>query len=182
MKIFLTLIAVFAGSVVLDGMILPGLFHIYGSLLEFVFLASVLIVYGDEPMFLIWGLVAALMLELWSGFYLGSVMVAWVAAVAVWRACTRILSIEPSIHSSRLSVINRIAAVGLGYMLAAVMSVVFFAVEKYIYGDPVTWYALSSMASSLGLWVMGGIGILVCTFLLRLPGVRSLPAVGKFYI
>ncbi len=182
MKIYLTILLVFLGTVIADGILLPGLFRAYGSLVEFSFLACLLIVYGDEPMFLMIGVVASLMLELWAGLYLGSVIVAWLIAVAVWQACTRFLNIEPLIRTARLAVTGWIVAVGIGYLLMIVMSVAFVIIEKYLYRASVSWDTLALAVASPAVWFTAGLGLVACVYLLRLPGSRALPPIGKFYI
>lgn len=181
-KIIIAIFAVLVGAVIADGILLPSLFHIYGGLFGFVFLAAVVSVYGNETYIVILGSLAAFSLELWHGFYLGSLILSWLMAVVAWRALTAWLNIGPSIKDNDLSVKNLISLIGIGYLLTAVMSVSFLIIEKYLYRVPVSWATLGLTASSLTVWLVSGIGMALFVALLRLPGHRSLPASGKFYI
>lgn len=169
MRIVLIIILIFLGTTVAEGIFLPGLFHIYGGLLGFAFLASLLLVYGNEPNVLVMALLAALILELWRGFYLASVISAFIFSVGIWQVLSYFFNIEPLINHSRIYLFSLVSLLAIGYLLVAGMSVVFLAVEKYIYRADITWDTLRLAALSPAVWFVTGCGLLICTVLMRLP-------------
>ncbi|OGN27649.1 MAG: hypothetical protein A2941_01520 [Candidatus Yanofskybacteria bacterium RIFCSPLOWO2_01_FULL_49_17] len=182
MRILLTASLLFVAVVIAEGMILPAFFNIYGTLLGFVFLVSLLVVYGNMPTALITGSLVALMLELWRGFDFGSATLSFLAAAATWQVLTDSFDITPFIGRSRLYLTDTLMAIGVGYTLFAVTSAVFLVIEKYIYRIGVSWQMLGLIFRSPAILLAIGIGMVICVFLLRLPGQRAMPLAGKFYI
>ena len=182
MKIILVAALVFMMTIITAGIILPSLLHIYGGFLVFAYLTALFLVYGNSPTIFILAFVAAFFLELWHGWYLGSAILAVLATASIWQSISQFFSIEPFIKHSRINLLSLGALIGVGYLLVASMSIVFMSIEKYIYRANVTWNTLHLTVASPAIWLVTGAGLVVCLLALRLPGYKSMPATGKFYI
>jgi hypothetical protein len=168
--------------VLIAGILLPALFHLNGGLIVFAFLAALIMVYGVTVAFIVCGAVAAFAFELWYGFYLGSLILAWLAAVAIWQVCTQFFNVEPSIKNYASPIFSIPPLLLMGYLLVGGMSVVFLFVEKYFYHAESSWDTLRLIVLSPMAWLITGCGIMACILILRLPGRKAVPAAGKFYI
>jgi hypothetical protein len=182
MKIIFTIILIFIGLVIIDGILLPSLFHIYGGLLGLAFMASLIIVYGTEPSVIILGLLIAFVLEALHGFYLASIVSAWLCGIFIWLMIKRFFNIEPLIEYNKIQWSSFVPLLGIGYILVVAISVIFLLVGKFVYQSEATWTTLWLIALSPMIWLITGCGLVFCMLLMRLPGQKSMPSAGKFYI
>jgi len=167
MKI-LSIMLIFAGVILIDGILLPSLFHVYGGLLGFAFLASLLVVYGNEPAILVLALVVSFALELWHGFYFASLAGAVICTAGIWQMANDFFSIEPFINQREASLSSALPLLGVGYVLVAVTSIVFLGIEKYLYRADVSWATLRLAVLSPTGWLVVGCGLMTCMLLMRL--------------
>ncbi len=145
----------------LDGSVLPGLLGRADNFLVFAFLAALLIAFGIENRMLYIGLIVGLFCEWWYGYYFGSLLLSWLVMALCWHWTTRFLSIAPLADSSSVLIIPLL---GVGYVLVMVESVVFVAVQKYLYGAG-DWSILGVIALLPGVWISVGIALAVYAIL-----------------
>ena len=115
------LIVLWLAILLVDGLVMPALFHIRESFLVFVFLCALVVVYGEQS-WLIWrGLLLAVATELFLGLSIGTVVIGFLAAAGTWHALTRFINLKPLLEeASWLSPLH--CAVGLGLLAMCVIA------------------------------------------------------------
>ena len=164
MKKLAIIFGVLVCAIILDGLVLPAIFHIYGGLLTFAFLVALLTTYGVKGSTLAIGIVCSVALELWYGFYLGSVVLSWLMAAVVWTICMRFLSINPYIQSrsSGTSLSTLVPLLAGGDLLITIMSISYILVMNLIYSANTSWSALGLTAINPVVWLVSSLGLVLC--------------------
>src|SRR5437867_4467555 len=88
-------IVLFSATWLLDGIIMPELFHRPDTFLIWIFLATFLVAYGSQSWVIGYGLLFAFICDVSLGSYIGVFAGAWLIAVWLWYGLTQVFSLRP---------------------------------------------------------------------------------------
>ncbi len=94
------LIALFILAILIDGILMPGLFNVKDSALVFVFLALLIAGFGTGTWVICWGIIFAFLAELLLALHPGSLTFGFLALAILWHVMTRFLNLEPYFEDS----------------------------------------------------------------------------------
>ena len=128
MKIFVIFAILFV-TMILDGIIMPGLFGIHESFLVFLFLIALILAYGSQPWAIWSGVVMTFLAELLLGLYPGVLVLSWLVTVVTWQAIIHFFNIKPLIEQHA----NGISHVFVGMGLMAIVSITMAGISSVGY-------------------------------------------------
>src|SRR5258708_32097863 len=124
------LILIWIIFLIVDGMILPSL-RIGSGFGPRFFLATIAVSFGVTRPLVVWGLAAAFVMELWLGFYFGSLMGPWLLVAWSWHFLNRFFNFKSLREND--SWFPLIPSVLAGLLLFAVAEFGTWAITKFIY-------------------------------------------------
>jgi len=121
LKIFLIILGGIL-AIIIDGVVMPSLFHIRELFLVSLFLIALILTQGFRPAVLACGITIAWLTELWTGLFVGSLVLPWLVAFGAWEILTHFFSLRPLSEVRDLLNGSLLAVIGFGLFLLMMFS------------------------------------------------------------
>ena len=146
----------FLATLIIDGMVMPALFHVRESLLLLVFLVAMIVTFGERTWVVGYGIVISLLAELLLGLYPGTLILSFLFVLLMWHSLTRFINIKPRVDELGT---NPIFHTIIGIALTAFLMVMFVMVCNVFYGLDNSFVTVKALAHQPFLWIYPSIGM-----------------------